>query len=89
MTSSGWVLLGFVILFWGALAAPLRRKSLFPVIPIIPAVAVLGGFLLNRWIDWLGTVAMLVLHVVLIAVVLIGNRRELFGRNTDKPDDAG
>lgn len=82
MTTSQWVLLGVVVLFWTPFALELRRKSLFPVIPLVPAVALVAGFFLNRWMDWAGTVSMAVLHAVPTAVVAIGNRRELFGRDS-------
>lgn len=88
MTSSQWVLIGVVVVFWTPFVFDLRRKSMFPVIPILPAVAFVAGFLLNRWIDWAGTIGIAALHAVPTAVVAIGNRRELFSRGSGKGSDA-
>jgi hypothetical protein len=78
MAASDWVLLGFVLFAWIVLSVPDIRTSLFPVVPVVPALCLVAGFFLNRWINWLGTTAIVVLHVVPVAFLLVRYRRELF-----------
>lgn len=86
MTSSLWVLIGMLVAFWVPLAVLLRRRSLFPLVPALPFVALIAGVLLDRWIAWLGTVTIGVLHVVPVVIIVIGNRREYFPPKSDDHD---
>jgi hypothetical protein len=81
MTTSLWILIGFLLLFWAS--AYRLTKSPFPVVPVAPVLLLLGGVLLNRWIDWLGTIAVVLVHAVPMAVIVIANRRELFSAKRD------
>jgi hypothetical protein len=86
MTTSLWVLIGLLVVLWVPLAVLLRRRSLFPVVPVVPLVALAAGVLLDRWIEWLGTITIGVLHLVPVAVILIGNRGEYFPPKSDDRD---
>ena len=36
MTTSGWVLIGFLVLAWSWMSFVLRHTSLFPIVPLVP-----------------------------------------------------
>lgn len=86
MTTSFWVLIGILAGFWVPLSVLLRRKSLFPVVPVVPSVAAAAGMLLELWVEWLGAIVIGVLHAAPLAIVLIGNWREYFTRTRDDHD---
>lgn len=84
MTTSLWILVGFLVVLWGAGAWLLRRKSLFPVIPVVPGVALFLGLLLEKGYQWLGTATVVVLHLIPLSVAAIVYRR----RGMSSRDDA-
>lgn len=87
VVSSEGVLLITVLLYWvtWTTLALLGKRSWFPLVPILPAVLVAIGTVLNKWGNWLGTVAVLSIHAVMIAQVL---RCYLIARRTSATTNA-
>lgn len=63
-----------IVVYWVALAigvkASKRTTSLFPIIPLIPGVLWGIGALLNHFASPWGTIAIGVVHVVLLGLML-------------------
>jgi hypothetical protein len=78
MMTSDWILLGILVVLWVPLAVLTRRKSPFPLIPVFPLLLLIGGLLLNRKGEWLGTIAVGVFELVAVLLALIGHLREAF-----------
>ena len=69
MTSDLRMLLVMLIVFWGAwwVLAIVAKRSSVPVIPLVPLGLVAIGSLLNLLHPWAGTLAVAVLHLILLA----------------------
>jgi hypothetical protein len=75
--SSNLVLVVALVVIWGAAALLGRRTvSIVPMFPFVPAVLVVVGIAVNGWVNWAGTIAVAVLHVIVVGVVGVGFLRE-------------
>jgi len=61
----------------------MRKKSLFPAVPVLPVAALVVGLLLERVREWAGTVVIVLLHVVPLLVAATVDRREAHARARD------
>jgi hypothetical protein len=86
MTTSQWILSGFLVAVWGTVTALMWKRSLFPVVPVVPVVALVVGLLLERWREWSGTIAIGLLHVIPLVWNAVAYRRETRAEAED-PDD--